>query len=137
MTYQITSDTWRGYIEIEFDALGYMVRTDLTNAELTENAHRWFLNKMPRELAGLTRVIEGTSAKLTEIKKEVTFDDIWNRYDLKIRSSKKKSLAVWNRMNSSQRQKCFDFIKKYEANIPAGVPKKNFETYLNAEQWNN
>ena len=137
MIYQITSDTWTGYIEIEFDLNGYMVRTDTTHATLTEPQQKWFLVKMPRELSELQRVITGTSAKLTEIKREVGFDEIWERYDLKVRSSKKKSLAIWNRMGSAQRLKCFDFIKKYEANIPNGVSKKNFETYLNAEQWNN
>ncbi len=137
MIYQITSDTWTGYIEIEFDLNGYMVRTDTKGAHLSEAQQKWFLVKMPRELSELQRVITGTSAKLTEIKREVTFDEIWERYDLKVRSSKKKSLITWNKMGSAQRLKCFDFIKKYEANIPNGVSKKNFETYLNAEQWNN
>jgi len=137
MIYQITSSTWTGYIEIEFNAIGLMTRTDTTHADLTQAQQIWFLKKMPRELAELQRVIEGTSAKLTEIKEEITFDKFWDRYDLKIRSSKKKCLITWNKLDAFQHRLAFDFIKKYEANIPVGVPKKNCETYLNAEQWNN
>ena len=140
MIYQITSPVWEGHIEIEFDAKGYMVRTDTTHATLTEPQQRWFLQVMPFQfcqLSLLKSVLAGTSANLTEIKREVTFDEIWERYDLKVRSSKKKSLITWNKMGSAQRLKCFDFIKNYEANIPNVVSKKNFETYLNAEQWNN
>jgi len=137
MIYQITSPAWEGYIEIEFNLAGYMIRTDTKQADLSEEQQKWFLIKMPRELSELQRVIEGTTAKLSEVNGNITFEMFWNRYDEKLRSSKKKALKIWNRMHVIDQNKAFKFIQKYETSIPSGVAKKYAETYLNAELWNN
>lgn len=137
MIYHIISTSWNGYIEIEFNELGLMTRTDTKAAELSEAQQIWFLKKMPRELSELQRVIEGTTAKLVEFKKEITFEEFWLRYDNKIRSSKKESLKIWNKLDIENQRKAFEFIKKYEMAMPTGVNKKNCETYLRQEQWNN
>lgn len=137
MIYHITSPVWEGYIEIEFNSSGYMTRTDTKQANLSEIQQKWFLLKMPRELIELQTVIEGTSARLTEVNENITFEMFWNRYDEKLRSSKKKALKIWNRMHVIDQNKAFKFIPKYEGSIPSGVAKKYAETYLNAELWNN
>ncbi len=136
MTYHITSTSWAGYIELEFNSIGLMIRSDITQAVLNEAQQIWFL-KNCRELSELQRVIIGTSATLTEVKLEVTFDLFWNRYDEKIRSSKKKALTTWNRLRKDDQVKAYQYIKKYEQSISPGVAKKYAETYLNAELWNN
>jgi len=137
MIYHITSTSWAGYIEIEFNELNLMTRTDITNADLSEKQQLWFLRKMPRELIELQNVIDKSTAKITEVKQEVTFDLFWNRYDEKIRSSKKKALTTWNRLRKDDQVKAFNYIKKYEGSMAPGVAKKYAETYLNAELWNN
>lgn len=136
MIYQITSTSWSGFIEIEFNELGYMTRTDTRQADLTEPQQKWFLNKMPRELAELQRVINGTTAVLTEIKQEVTFADAWKRYHDE-NGSKKKAEAKWNKMPKAEQLKAFEYIPKYLAKKPEAVPKLYFATYLNEERWNN
>jgi len=136
MIYHITSTSWTGYIELEFNSIGLMIRSDITQAVLNEAQQIWFL-KNCRELSELQRVIKGTSATLTEVKLEVTFDLFWNRYDEKIRSSKKKSLTTWNRLRKDDQVKAYQYIKKYEQSMAPGVAKKYAETYLNAELWNN
>jgi hypothetical protein len=136
MIYHITSTSWNGYIELEFNELGLMTRSDITQAGLNEAQQIWFL-KNCRELSELQRVIKGTTATLTEVKEEITFDKFWERYNEKIKSSKKKALTTWLRLPKPEQIKAYNHIKKYEANISPGVAKKYAETYLNAELWNN
>ncbi len=136
MIYHITSTSWTGYIELEFNSIGLMVRSDITQAVLNEDQQIWFLRNC-RELSELQRVIKGTTATMTEVKQEVTFDLFWNRYDEKIRSSKKKALTTWNRLRKDDQVKAYNYIKKYEGSMAQGVAKKYAETYLNAELWNN
>ena len=137
MTFHITSSSWTGYIEVEYNELGYLVHSDIRNAELSETQQKWFLNRLPRELAELKRTIDGTTATIEEVTQVITFTMFWDRYNEKIRSSKKKAITTWNRMAVPEHIKAYNFIKKYEANIPTGVAKKYAETYLNAELWNN
>ena len=137
MIYRITSTSWNGHIEIEFDELGFMTRTDLTGAELSDDQHKWFLVKMPRELSELQRVIQNTTATITEVKQDITFDLFWDRYNEKVRSSKKKAMLTWNRIPKPDQEKAYNFIRKYEQSMAPGVAKKYAETYLNAELWNN
>lgn len=136
MIYQITSSVWKGYIEIEFNELGFMVRTDTRQADLTETQQMWFLNKMPRELAQLQKVIEGTSATITEIVEEITFADAWKKYHDE-NGSKKKAQAKWDKMPEAERLKAYNYISKYLAKKPETTPKLYFATYLNEERWNN
>ena len=136
MIMQITSTSWSGYIEVEYNQLGYLVRSDTRNADLTEAQQKWFLNRMPRELSELQRTIAGSTAVITEINRTVTFDDAWKMYHDEF-GSKKKALAKWNKMPEAETLKAFDYIKKYQTKKPDGVAKMYFLTYLNAELWNN
>ncbi len=136
--YSLTSTAFEGEVIFTFNDAGLLEMFDSSGAQLSEKQQIFMLKELPRELCEVKRVIEGSaSAKLTEIKQEVTFDMFWNRYDEKIKSSKKKSLLKWNRMSKTDQAKAFYYISKYEMNIPQGVPKKYAESYLNAELWNN
>lgn len=134
----MTSSAFAGEVVLEFDDAGNLIRYDASAATLSETQQRWMLHNLPKHLAHVTKVLGGSpTAKLTEIKEEITFDKFWNRYDMKVQSSKKKSQQRWNRMSKSERYKAFNYIGKYEMNIPNGVSKKYAETYLNSEVWNN
>ena len=110
------------------------MRTDLTNADLTEKQQIWFLQKMPREFSELQRVITGTSAKLTAITKEITFDDIWEKFDYKV--GKKEALSRWNKMPKAEQIKAFNFIQKYKARKSDTQAQLYLASYLNKERWN-
>lgn len=82
--------------------------------------------------------MEGSkTGKLTEVTLNITFEMFWNRYDDKVLSSRRKTEARWNRMTKADQIKAFNFINRYEQNIPTGTRKKYAETYLNSEIWNN
>ena len=139
MTYLLQSEGFSGEVLFEFDEDGLLVRTDLTGAVLTKDQKVWFLEKLPRHFSELQEVV-GNSRTAKLVKQQttgVTFEQFWNRYDEKTRSSKKKSLTCWNRLSQTQRDKAFNHISKYFQSLPNGVGVKYAETYLNAELWNN
>jgi len=137
--YLMTSTAWDGEIELEYTDNGLLLSCDLSGTGLTESQHVWFLRKLPRELAELAALCKGRdTVTLTELAEtEVTFALFWNRYDEKVRSSKKKAERAWNRLNQSSRIKAYRYIQRYEQSIPPGVAKKYAESYLNAELWDN
>lgn len=138
MKFQLTSTSWGGEIRLAYDELGLLTNCDISGATLSEKQHVWFLKNLPRELAELRKLIDGVpTAKLTEVSEVVGFDDFWNRYGEKTRSSKKKAITRWNRMSDSDRVKAYNFIPKYEKTIEAWQTKMYCETYLNKELWNN
>lgn len=138
VVYSLTSVAFEGEVLFTFNDSGLLESFDISGAELSKKQHLWILKELPRELCEIKRVMgSSVSASMTELKKEITFEMFWQRYNEKIKSSKKKSLAKWNRMVKTDRAKAFYFISKYEMNIPNGVAKKYAESYLNAELWNN
>jgi hypothetical protein len=134
MIYHITSPAWPGYIEIEFNDHGLMTRTDLTNATLSEDQQKWFLIKMPREQSELQRVIEKTSATITEMKTEITFEDMWNRYDYKV--GKQEAQAKWNKMTKPEQIKAYNYIPKYKSRKLESQAMLYLASYLNKARWN-
>jgi len=137
-TYSLTSTAFPGEVIFDFDDAGYLVKFDTSGADLSEQQQLWLLKKMPKHLSRVKQVLENSNtATLTEINQDVTFDSFWNRYNNKVRSSKKRTLARWNRMSRTDRLRAFNFIVKYEATLTNGIEKKYAETYLNAELWNN
>lgn len=137
-TYSLTSVAFEGEVTFEFDENGLLQRFDMSQANLSEQQQITVLKRLPRELAEMQRVLgKSDTAKLTEIDTEVSFDAFWNRYDEKIRSSKKKAFKIWNRLGKADRFKAFRYIQKYEQSLYAGTAKKYAETYLNSELWNN
>lgn len=136
--YLLTASSWTGEIEIEFNDFNLLTKCDTGRAELSEPQQVWFLKNMPRTRIELQELIaKTTTATLTEVKEDITFDLFWNRYNEKVRSSKKKTLKVWNRLGIADQVKAYKYIGKYEQSIAPGVGKKYAETYLNAELWNN
>jgi hypothetical protein len=136
--YSLTSVAFDGEVVFEFDDAGLLLRFDMSQASLSEDQQLFILRKIPRELSEVQRVIANSdTAKLTEIDTEVSFEAFWNRYDEKIRSSKKKSLKIWHRLSKTDKIKAFRFIQKYEMSLYQGTAKKYAETYLNSELWNN
>ena len=136
--YSLTSTAFEGEVIFEFDDAGNLVSFDTKGAQLSQQQQMWILKAMPRHLAHILNIMgDSKTATLTEIKQEVTFDMFWNRYNLKDRSSKKRTQVKWNRMSRADQVRAFNHIAKYELTLKPGVDKKYAESYLNAELWNN
>lgn len=141
----VTSTAWHGEVELMYsdetldnkDGNMLLVLLDIRRAELSEQQHVWFLRSMPRELFGLEEKLKGSSATLTELAINVTFDMFWHRYNPPANSKKKESLNKWNRMPESERVLAYNHIAKYERNMKSWQTKMYAETYLNSYLWNN
>ena len=79
---------------------------------------------------------ESKAITVTELTDDITFDMFWNRYNDKLRSSKKRSQRLWEKLSQEDRVKAFFYIKTYNRNR-GNAEKKYCETYLNAELCNN
>lgn len=74
--------------------------------------------------------------EVVELETQITFDMFWNSYNDKLRSSKKRSEKIWQKLDEANQVKAFYFIRTYNRNR-GNAEKKYCETYLTAELWNN
>lgn len=137
-TWLLTSPEFEGEIVLEYDDEGRLLRLDI-RAKLTDGQRSWFVNNLPPSLAKLQALLKssGSRSRLEEVTFEPRFDDFWIKYDDRTTSSRKRSLAKWNRMSKMDQLKAYRYINRYFAEIPYGTRKKFAETYLNSELWNN
>jgi hypothetical protein len=136
MTYSLTSNNFTGEILFTYNDAGLLTAMEV-NADLDEKQHIGFLKMLPCNYNALVDWQRKHShLSITEVLDNVTHDMFWDKYDDKIRSSKKKSLARWNKHSKADQIKAYNFISTYNRNRGT-AEKKYAETYLNAELWNN
>lgn len=64
-----------------------------------------------------------------------TFDDFWDVYDKKV-GKKEKIKKKWNRLSQAVKEKIIWHVELYKKAEPEKKYRKNPETYLNNESWN-
>lgn len=64
----------------------------------------------------------------------VPFEDFWNLYGKKV--GRKKAEAKWKRLSNKDRAAIMEHLPNYIRNTPDVQYRKNPETYLNSESWN-
>lgn len=140
-TYLLTSTEFTGQVVFDFDSAGLLIGYDMTGAELSQAQKLFILKKLPRQIVQIKQLLGGSkTAKLTQRKfqkKGVSFEDFWNKYDYKSRSSKKITERVWKNMSQKSRDKAYNHIWHYLHDLPPGVARKYAETYLRSEIWEN
>ena len=132
--YILISKSYTGEIIFIFSK-GILAMFDTRGAELNDQQRAWVLSHLPRNEQALK--LYDSKFSITVVEQAVTFEQFWDRYDDKEHSSKKRTLAKWNKMPASEQVKAYNYIKKYNSTILQGCAKKYAETYLNAELWNN
>lgn len=136
--YSLTSTQFIGEVILSFDQQGYLVMYDRSSAEMSETQVAWLVDELPRRIEDLQKVLGSSkTAKLTEVSQVIDFELFWDRYDEKIRSSRKRTLAKWNKLSKTDQIKAYKFISRYESHLLPGTAKKYASTYLNDELWNN
>lgn len=134
--YELTSPKFSGSVIYSFDDGGHLTGVDMSSVPFEETIWRAVWGHLPADPQSVNAV-KGRTGTVREIREEVTFGMFWDRYDDKLNSSRKRTLAKWNRMPECDRRAAYYHIPKYFAAIPPGVRKKYAETYLNSELWNN
>lgn len=136
--YSLTSTAFAGEVIFEFNELGFLTKYDASGADLSPQQQMWLLRERPDHIDDIKRVLGNSkTASITEIREDVTFQMFWDRYNDKLRSSRKRAETKWKRMSQTDRNKAYYFISKYELTLTGNREKKYAETYLNAEQWKN
>lgn len=73
---------------------------------------------------------------VVELQQKITFDMLWDKYNDKARSSKKKSQKLWEKLDEANQVKAYYHYDAYNRNR-GNADKKYCETYLRDELWNN
>lgn len=135
--FSITSKEFIGAIVVGFDdQTDDFVSIDFSKAVLSKKQHEWFLVNMPKSIAVLNQwLLEKRKLKIEE--EQITFEKFWDAYGDKVCSSRKKTLAKWEKMSVVEQGKAYRFIGRYLASLGQGIRQKYAETYLNSEIWNN
>lgn len=66
-------------------------------------------------------------------KEETDFENVWNLYGRK--GNKKTSRQKWQKLKPTEKQAALEHIPKYIKATPEIIYRKNFETYINQETW--
>lgn len=136
--YYVSSQaSFGGYVEFIFNASGTLVFFSALEAKLDEEQLKWFANISAVHSEFIETIKAVPKLKLQQITTEVTFDMMWNRYDDKLSSSKKRAQIKWERMSKAEQLKAYNYVYTYVGSLAAGIRKKYLETYLNSELWNN
>ena len=69
-----------------------------------------------------------------DVFNELSFENVWNLYEKK--GNKKTSLSRWDKLPKKSKELAFANIPLYLKNNQDIKFRKNFETYLNQEVWN-
>ncbi len=73
---------------------------------------------------------------ITEIKRDITFDLFWDKYNDKARSGKQEAVQVWNKLTQKEQLEAFDFITTYFNTVKLNnVAKLYAASYLNKKRW--
>lgn len=142
ITYLFTSPSFSGHVVFTFDeASGILLQYDVTTAALSPEQLNWITTKSPRTIPELEEVVKRTKGGRLIVREDyvrnATFEQFWDAYNDKARSSKKKTEKAWQKMRQAERDKAYNFIPLYERLIPPGTEKKYATTYLADELWNN
>lgn len=74
--------------------------------------------------------------KLTIIKREITFDMFWDKYDHKAVSGKQEAIKSWEKLSKKDQIGAFDYITVYNSILKSNpVSKLHASTYLNKKRW--
>lgn len=86
--------------------------------------------------ADFLKVAKEKGVQVTEIKREISFDMFWDKYNDKARSGKQEALAAWNKLKTIDRVCAYDYITVYDSQLKLNpVSKLHASSYLNKKRW--
>ena len=76
-----------------------------------------------------------TEKKVFSVEIYPTFDDFWDEYDKKV-GNKNKIKKQWDKLSQKTKELILGYIPNYKLSQPEKRFRKNPETFLNNESWN-
>ena len=94
-----------------------------------------YVSHMENENENVNDIIIQTKNQDEKNKVEIfpTFEDFWNQYDKKV--GKPKCQKIWKQIRQTDRESIVDHLDKYIASTPDKAFRKNPETYLRHNSW--
>ncbi len=120
--YYVTAPSFGGFVEYIYNASGLLVYFNTQEAILNAEQLFWFVNNIPTTLDEFNKVVISTpNLNRQQITQEITFDMIWNRYDDKLTSSRKRAQIKWQKMSDADKVKAYYFIPSFFNSLGAGI----------------
>lgn len=137
--YQLASKKFDGFINLEYNDNGVMTKFEVVN-DIPDEAIIAILMRIPlkNESGVMEAFMKGSSAVITPIKEDLSFDRFWIEYDNKV-GNKKRAEKLWTELSEQNKLLALKYIKRYDSllKIQNGIAKLYPETYLNQKRWNN
>lgn len=92
------------------------------------------LSKHVRHSINNKTINNKTVVESSDSTDELLFENIWNLYGKK--GNKKTSQKKWDKLSKSKKELALSHIPQYVQSTPNKQYRKNFETYINQEVWN-
>jgi hypothetical protein len=79
--------------------------------------------------------IQEMKDELSEAELQPTFEEFWDEYDKKV-GEKEKIKKKWAKIPHSEKEKIMEYIPNYKLSQPDKQYRKNPDTFLNNQSWN-
>ena len=111
--------------------------THQSTGESTDSINKQLNNKTTKQLNQQTLLPDPADADPEREEKifDEDFQQVWSLYDKKV-GKKEKLQTKWRALKQKDRDKIMAHIPSYKLAQPKKRFRKNFETYLNNESWN-
>jgi len=116
--------------------LGFEIKEQSINTSIVESVVKNLHVHINSFIEWAKLISSKNDVTVVELTQEVTFEMFWNKYNDKQRSSRKRSLKLWEKLSDEDRVMAFYFINTY-LRVKGNAEKKYCETYLAAQQWRN
>jgi hypothetical protein len=115
------------------DGMLKSVEAESPNFSIVEKAEAKYHMFMTEE--GFVAAANKSGIKLIEIKRDITFEMFWDKYNYKT-SGKEEAKKAWTKLSKSNQTAAYDYISVYESILKQNpVAKQYGSSYLNAKRW--
>ena len=134
----ITSPRFAGEINVLYGLDNKLQFIDFMKCDLSEKQVAFFKNKLPVFYS--EKFMEAFGVSKLNVMEEgyvVTFDQFWNRYNLK--RNRERSLKLWNKLSVADQVNAFFKLGQYERylQLEAWRTKAECDKYLRNRYWEN
>lgn len=130
--YRFTSKQFGGHILFAYTDSGQCASVEF-NTELNTEQIEYFARNFPMQHTGL-EAIAGRTGKIELIEADLSFENFWNTYAVKI--NRKRAMPLWERLSRADRAACFAALPRYRYYCQTrGIARANPENYLRDRRW--
>ncbi|HRO75770.1 MAG TPA: hypothetical protein PLP27_06460 [Crocinitomicaceae bacterium] len=123
----------------DYDTAGNLVKYELTAGTFTPAQFEFLFSKFPIRLTDIDKWKQAKvpNVQIRAVADDLTFERFYKLYDQKF-GKKPRAQKLWEALPDTERAKAIAHIQKYNQFLAqTNIAKKNADTYLSQEIWNN